>query len=167
MHFAQDRQLRPAQAIDQLASEYEKQVQNGTSGGPQQPVNGTPRMMRLQQGQPSAPGYMNSSPNVSHMSLPMQNGAMNGSPHFANINAPGMPPQMGMAMSSPAQAHMAPPMMLQHSQQGTNSSTVSADTSPQVNNKRRRSTVKMEEDGGGGEGKVKPSPRIGKKVKPS
>lgn len=60
-------------------------------------------------------------------------------------------------------------MMPQHSQQGTNSSAASANTSPQVNNKRRRSTVKMEGDDPGVDGghKVKPSPRMPKKPKPS
>merc|ERR1711977_241990 len=57
------------------------------------------------------------------------------------------------------------------SQQGTNSSGPSANTSPQVNNKRRRSTVKDEDGGGGPDGllnqqRVKPSPRMTKKAKP-
>lgn len=79
---------------------------------------------------------------------------------------------MGTHTPSPHQGNMAaPPMLPQHSQQGTNSSGPSANTSPQVNNKRRRSTVKDEDGGGGPDGllnqqRVKPSPRMTKKAKP-
>jgi len=103
------------------------------------------------------------------MNLPMQPNGMHGSPHLQGGLLPGQMPG-GMGTPSPAQTHMAaPPMMPQHSQQGTNSSAASANTSPQVNNKRRRSTVKMEGDDGGAEvgHKVKPSPRMPKKPKPS
>ncbi|KAK7569903.1 LIM-domain binding protein-domain-containing protein [Phyllosticta citricarpa] len=88
------------------------------------------------------------------------NPAVNGSPHLAGqTHTP-----------SPAQGHMqAPGLVAQHSQQGTNSSAAaSANTSPNVSNKRRRSTVKIEGDDGGGDAnganpnapKVKPSPRL-------
>lgn len=188
MHFAQDRSLRSNAAMDALTSEYERQpnMGGGTSnpqanlqGNAQLPSGGTPRMASM--GKPpnfhqsGAPGFVNSSPGMPNMNLPMQpNGAMNGSPHIGNLAAPGMPGhagQMGMmGMASPAQTNMAPPMVPQLSQQGTSSSAASANTSPQVNNKRRRSTVKAEEDGGGGgvggDAKVKPSPRLGKKAKP-
>lgn len=165
MHFSQERSLRPKDAVDALANEYQKQPDGGMTSNPMlaagnaQMVNGgTPRMMKM-----GAPGnFANSSPGMANMNLPMQaNGAMNGSPHFGNAAMP------GLQNSSPAPSHMAPPMLPQHSQQGTNSTTVSADTSPQVSNKRRRSTVKTEEEGIGNEGKVKPSPRMGKKAKPS
>ena len=86
------------------------------------------------------------SPAANHPQLP------DGSPHI----------------SSPAQA---PGMQLQQSQHGTSSSGPSANTSPNVSNKRRRpSTVKNEEEhqvNGTQVSKpgVKPSPRIGKKQK--
>lgn len=168
MHFSQDRALRPNAAVDALATEYTKPGEGNVTSNPQMMAagnapNGTPRMMKM--GAPA--GFVNSSPGMTHMNLPMQNGVMNGSPHFNHTAIPGMQGQMGMANSSPAQSHMAPPMVPQHSQQGTNSTAASADTSPQVSNKRRRSTVKAEEDGGGGDAKVKPSPRMGKKAKPS
>jgi len=68
-------------------------------------------------------------------------------------------------------------MVAQQSQQGTNTSGsqgTSANTSPNVSNKRRRSTVKLEVDDGGGHAevngsgppgatKVKASPRVGGK----
>ncbi|KAF2803482.1 uncharacterized protein BDZ99DRAFT_526411 [Mytilinidion resinicola] len=110
-------------------------------------------------GQAGGPNHQFMSPAMANLGLP---GAINGSPHLMqNSHTP-----------SPAQTHMAK----QHSQQGTNSSaTASANTSPNVSNKRRRSNVKMEtDDGGGGEvngagggQKVKASPRVGgnKRVK--
>lgn len=171
MHFSQDQALRPAAALEAILTGSERNSAAGFALNPQaamaaQMVNGAPRM---KMGQVGGPAFMGSSPGMAQMNLPMQNGGgMNGSPHFSHLAAPGMVGQMGMN-SSPASMHMAPPMMPQHSAQGTSSSAASADTSPQVNNKRRRSNVKMEEDGGGGgvEGKVKPSPRMGKKAKPS
>lgn len=72
---------------------------------------------------------------------------------------------------SPAQGNMqAPGMALQQSQQGTSSSGPSANTSPNVSNKRRRPSVKTESDdpasqANGVQAKVKPSPRIGKRQK--
>lgn len=86
------------------------------------------------------------------------------SPAAAHLNLPD-----GGMMGSPAQAHMqAPAMALQQSQQGTSSSGPSANTSPNVSNKRRRpSTVKAEAEetaqANGVQPKVKPSPRIGGK----
>lgn len=163
--FASDKQLRPDAAVEQLVAEYDKggnlqmqQQQGGMSNGVQQNAGGTPRMGNM----PGPPGFQGS-PSIQFQNLP--NG-MNGSPH---LHGGGLAPgQMGTP--SPAQNPMAaPPMVPQHSQQGTSSSAASANTSPQVNNKRRRSTVKMEGeegDGGGGQ-KVKPSPRMGKKAKPS
>jgi hypothetical protein len=98
---------------------------------------------------PRTPGMSNfpigASPAAAHLQLP------DGSPHI----------------SSPAQA---PGMQLQQSQQGTHSSGQSANTSPNVSNKRRRPSVKGEEDiqvNGTQANKagVKPSPRIGKRQK--
>ncbi|GME50420.1 uncharacterized protein LTHEOB_1534 [Neofusicoccum parvum] len=83
------------------------------------------------------------------------NPAVNGSPHLGgSTHTP-----------SPAMAHMqAPGLVAQHSQQGTNSSAAaSANTSPNVSNKRRRSTVKAEDNDahdGPPQPKVKPSPRL-------
>ena len=176
--------MRPEQALDGWIQQYE--TEGGPNGQQQQgnpqinlPPNGvpvgnrTPSMQHMQM-----PNQQFSSPNVSNLNLPMQNGIpMNGSPQIANnpgLN-PGLAPNMNMPNShspSPHQGNMAaPPMMPQHSQQGTNSSAASTNTSPNVNNKRRRSTVKMEGDEGGGEtnvaaNRVKPSPRLPKKAKP-
>ena len=157
--------MRPEQALEALVGEYD--MQPGQHGGnPQINLpNGapqgarTPSMANMQMGQ----NGQFSSPNVSHMNLPM-----NGSPHIGHPGnlAPGM-----MANShtpSPHQSNMAaPPMMPQHSAQGTNSSIASENTSPNLNNnngKRRRSTVKMEDENEAA--RVKPSPRLGKKQKP-
>ena len=97
---------------------------------------------------PRTPGMSNfpigASPATAHLQLP------DGSPHI----------------SSPAQA---PGMQLQQSQHGTSSSGPSANTSPNVSNKRRRpSTVKNEEENQvngtqANKAGVKPSPRIGGK----
>ena len=63
-------------------------------------------------------------------------------------------------------------MVAQASQQGAggNSQGVSANTSPNANNKRRRTSVKAEPDGDGppevNGTKVKQSPRVGKRQKP-
>ena len=100
-----------------------------------------------------------SSPAMAHLGLPNAQG----SPHLGGpVHTP-----------SPAQNHMAGPVAMVHqqSQQGSNlsgSQVTSANTSPNVTNKRRRaSAVKVEDDGGGpevnGANKVKPSPRIGGK----
>lgn len=184
--FAGDSNLRPSQALDQLVRTYEREQQmaqqqqqqsqqqqdaagNGGGGNPQINLpngNRTPSMGNM--AMPGQPNHF-ASPAMSNMSGPL----MNGSPHIPHI--PGLAPGgLNMPNShtpSPHQSNMAaPPMIPQHSQQGTNSSAASANTSPNVNNKRRRSTVKMEGDDGGGEGgpapRVKPSPRIGKKGKP-
>lgn len=115
-------------------------------------------------GQPGVPpNHQFMSPAMANLSLPS---AINGSPHLMqNTHTP-----------SPAQTHN---LIAQHSQQGPSSSAgASANTSPNVNNKRRRSTVKVEGDDGGGEvngtgggggPKVKQSPRVGgnKRVKAS
>jgi hypothetical protein len=104
------------------------------------------------------------SPALAHLGLPTGQG----SPHLSGpVHTP-----------SPAQNHMAGPVAMVHqqSQQGSNlsgSQVTSANTSPNVTNKRRRaSAVKQEDDGGGAEvngtgvNKVKPSPRMsGKRQK--
>jgi hypothetical protein len=129
----------------------------------------------LQPGQNIPPGQRTpglNNPNVfaspasGHLALP---GNQN-SPHLSGGGAGHTP--------SPAQTHLAGPvaMVAQQSQTGTNASGsqgTSANTSPNVTNKRRRaSAVKIEsEDGGvevngtGGGNKVKASPRVGKRQK--
>lgn len=178
MHFAQDQKMRPEQALEAWVDQYN--VQTGQPGNPQinlppdgvQMGNRTPSMQNMQM-QPNQQRNF-SSPSVANLNLPMQNG-VNGSPHIPNH--PGLQPGMMSINShtpSPHQGNMAaPPMVPQHSQQGTNSSAASANTSPNVNNKRRRSTVKDEDLGGppdAGPGpnqqRVKPSPRMTKKAKP-
>jgi hypothetical protein len=176
MHAAQEKKMRPEEALEALVAEYESQSNGQTQQGGNPHINlphgvppgaRTPGMANMQM-PPNGQQY--SSPNVSHMNLPM-----NGSPHLAN-NPGNLAPGMHMANAhtpSPHQSNMAAPMMVpQHSQQGTNSSVTSENTSPNINNnnKRRRSTVKVEGDDGGGMdqnvNRVKPSPRMSKKPKP-
>ncbi|KAK5175025.1 uncharacterized protein LTR77_000161 [Saxophila tyrrhenica] len=183
--FAGDSNLRPSQALEQLVRTYEQtnlqphQQQPQHDGNPQinLPPNGmtpgsrTPSMANMSMPGGQQPNHF-SSPALSNMSGPVMNGSPH-IPHNPNLTAPhNMPPNSHTP--SPHQSNMAaPPMLPQHSQQGTSSSAASANTSPNVGNKRRRSTVKMEGDEGSGEGggahgagRVKPSPRLGKKNKP-
>jgi hypothetical protein len=102
-------------------------------------INGAPTMNGQPGPQnPRTPSFgqfpMNASPAAAHMNLP-------GSPHVGGSPAPG---QM-----------QAPPMQMQQSQQGTNSSGPSANTSPASNKRRRPSGVKTEEDGSGA-----PTPQV-------
>ncbi|TVY87574.1 Transcriptional activator, partial [Lachnellula willkommii] len=110
---------------------------------------------------PGAQGQNPSGPRTPGMS----NFPMGASPAAAHLQLPGSPHIGG----SPAQA---PGMQLQQSQHGTSSSGPSANTSPNVTNKRRRpSAVKVEEENqvNGTQAKpgVKPSPRINKRQKPN
>ncbi len=134
--------LAPYAALDQYVATM------GANGGiPGGNVNG-PIMMQPGQRTPSMGQFpMGQSPAIANMSLP-DAGAIQGSPAQGNMQAPGM--------------------TLQRSQQGTSSSGPSANTSPNVSNKRRRPSVKPEEDNAGNQpngvqSKVKPSPRIGGK----
>ena len=179
--------MRPEPAIDALVQIYEAQGGSAAQQQPQQgnpqinlppngvpPGNRTPSMQNMQIANAQGANLFNS-PSVANLNLPMQNGVpgLNGSPHIAH-NQGLAPNNMNMPNShspSPHQTNMAAPMVPQHSQQGTNSSAASANTSPNVNNKRRRSTVKTEADDGAAEGsqganRVKPSPRMPKKAKP-
>ena len=184
MWYAQEKKLRPEQAMEALAAQYDAQP-NGQQGNPQinLPPNGVPAGQRTpSMGHMAMPqngqGGSFSSPGVSNLNLPMQANGMNGSPHMGNHPGSLAPNNMNMPNShtpSPHQGNMAAPQMVpQHSQQGTNSSVASASTSPNINNsnKRRRSTVKLEgDDSGGADGnananRVKPSPRMAKKPKP-
>ncbi|RMY96368.1 hypothetical protein D0861_00190 [Hortaea werneckii] len=177
MAFSQEKKMRPDQALEAWVEQFDAQGGGGSQqfpgGNPQiqLPPNGnrTPSMGNMALSQQGQRNF--SSPSVSNLNLPTHN-MMNGSPHIPNH--PGLQPggPMGTHTPSPHQGNMAaPPMLPQHSQQGTNSSGPSANTSPQVNNKRRRSTVKDEDGGGGPDGllnqqRVKPSPRMTKKAKP-
>ncbi|KAK3669441.1 hypothetical protein LTR78_010701 [Recurvomyces mirabilis] len=189
----QQQQIQLQQGQQQsLTPQIQFPVANGVPVGGRTPSMGNMAMPNNGQGQAQF-----ASPALSHMGLPMQNGVMGGgSPHISHQGHPGgapglQPPQppQNMALNmltqqvgpshtpSPRQGNMAAPQMLpQHSAHGTNSSQASANTSPQVSNKRRRSMVKAEEEGGGegqgqgggggAQGRVKPSPRGGKKGKP-
>lgn len=154
----QNPNLSPAEALSALVQSF----QMNSMGMQQAHLN---PQMQQHPGQ-RTPGMNGppqfASPAVGHLGLP---GAQ-GSPH---IGGPAHTP-------SPAQTHLAGPvaMAAQLSQQGTNASGsqgTSANTSPNVTNKRRRaSAVKVEGDegggmevnGGGGQ-KVKASPRVGGK----
>ena len=160
-HYSQNHDsLTPAEALSSLVNETARGTQTipagmppgsfshiGSHGGP---GHRTPGMNGAEQF---------ASPALQNLGLPPQ-----GSPH---IGGPTHTP-------SPAHMHMAGPvaMVHQHSQQGSNlsgSQGASANTSPNVTNKRRRpSGIKLEDDGGAemngaATNKVKPSPRIGGK----
>lgn len=142
--------LRPYVVLDQ----YVEGVARQQSMNPAMNPNINPNL-----GQRAASGAFSSPANNQ---IPLPDGS-----------TPGM-----MMQGSPAIGNMAaPPMQMQQSQQGS-SSGMSANTSPNVNNKRRRMSVKDEEgaqvNGTGpqgqmgavpaaGQAKVKPSPRIGGK----
>ncbi|GAB7360357.1 hypothetical protein MBLNU230_g8315t1 [Neophaeotheca triangularis] len=191
--FARDNpNMRPDQAMEALVTLYD--TQGGVMGHQQQQqqqqqqADGNPQILLPPNGMQGGPPSSNpnqrqgqfSSPSFPNTQLPNSN--INGSPHVGSNLAPGGNPNPNSGTPSPHMPLMAPPMQLQHSQQGTNSSAASANTSPQVNNnnKRRRSTVKLEGDEGGGDmgnaqgqpqggpqNRVKPSPRMGKKGKPT
>jgi len=179
---------------EQAANQQQNAGGSGQQSQPQpQPQPQNPMQMSMQrgpsqfpmgsrtpmQGQMQLPGQQtNFSPSVSHMGLPMHhlNGPMpmHGSPHIAHQQ--GLPmglaanPNLNLGQShtpSPHQSNMAaPPMIPQHSHQGTNSSAASVNTSPNAAQKRRRSQVKLEGDDGvevnGTQGsRVKASPRVG------
>lgn len=153
----QNPHLSPPDALHQLVSTFSQQ-------NPALGVNSMPPGQRT----PGVNGTNNqfASPAVGHLGIP----GVQGSPH---IGGPTHTP-------SPAQNPVAGPvaMAAQQSQQGTNTSGsqgTSANTSPNVNNKRRRaSTVKTEGDDNassmdannatqGNANKVKASPRVGGK----
>lgn len=158
-HYSQQNpHLSPAEALQQLVNSFQVNAMSM-----QQQVHFNPQMQQNPgQRTPGMNGPQFASPAVAHLGLP---GAQ-GSPH---VGGPTHTP-------SPAQNHLAGPipMAAQLSQQGTNASGsqgTSANTSPNVTNKRRRaSAVKVEgEEGGGmevngvGGQKVKASPRVGGK----
>lgn len=158
-HYSQTHEnLTPAEALNNLVHETAR-AQNAPGLSQGNFGNAGPQAMPGQR----TPGMNGSnqfaSPAMQNLGLPAQ-----GSPH---VGGPAHTP-------SPAHMHMAGPvaMVHQHSQQGSNlsgSQGASANTSPNVTNKRRRpSGIKLEEDGGAevngtSANKVKPSPRIGGK----
>ncbi|KAF1991414.1 hypothetical protein K402DRAFT_400156 [Aulographum hederae CBS 113979] len=164
MSFSQQHpDLTPSQSLNRLVANYAANpapamTQNGTN------VNPAGQMQGQVGGGNMAQNFMNMSPALQNQMLP---GQMNGSPHISNVNLNAA--NLGAAHTpSPAQTHMAAPKMAaQHSQQGTSStlSNASANTSPNINNKRRRSTVKEEDGEPNGTAKVKASPRIGNNAK--
>lgn len=97
------------------------------------------------------------SPAFSHLGLPQAQGS----------------PHMGGPNQTPSPAHNAQggvQMVHQMSAQGSNmsgSQGASTNTSPNVSNKRRRASVIKDEENQaqGGDGKTKPSPRVGKRQK--
>lgn len=149
--------LRPQEALEKLLQELRDPANLGI-----QP-NTNPALQQMPAGQ-RTPGFNGpnafASPAMAHLGLPQQ-----GSPH---VGAGHTPSPHASAMPGPvAMAH-------QQSQQGSNlsgSQGTSANTSPNVTNKKRRaSAVKLEgEDGNaevngvGGAHKVKASPRVGGK----
>jgi hypothetical protein len=187
MTYSQEHNMRSEKAIEALAGQYDLASSGNdvvTPGQMQQQANGmpvgnrTPGMANRQMLPNGMPAFA-ASPAMSHLNLPMQPNGMNGSPHLGNH--PGLQGNM-MGNSHTPSPHLsnmaAPPMIPQHSAQGTNSSTASANTSPNAtsnnqanntSNKRRRSTVKHEGDDVPetvGNAKVKPSPRMTKKQRP-
>jgi hypothetical protein len=174
--------LNVPQALDSLVHEYQINQNQMPQFSPMPSQQSQMLLQQMQQqakGMPNGPmmaqrqgseGFMNMSPAMQAGMLPGNMGNMaNGSPHLSSgpnpmvLNAGNL---IGNAnLSSPAQAHMAPPMVTQHSQQGN---AVSSNSSPNVTAKRRRSTaagIKGEDhDGvevnGAGTAKVKPSPRM-------
>lgn len=136
--------LAPYIALDSYVANIQMNNAGAIAGNPNgvmQPGQRTPSMGQFPMGQ---------SPAAAHLNLPDNNSMIGG---------------------SPAQGHMqAPSMALQQSQQGTSSSGPSANTSPNVSNKRRRASVKAEGEEGAGQpngvqNKIKPSPRLGKRQK--
>jgi len=157
--------------IPQLAAQQQFLQQNPQMSlppnGVQPPGSRTPNqpMPARPPGMPES--FANMSPAMQSSLLPGV--AANGSPHITGPS--GLNPALGQTHTpSPAQAHMAPPMVPQASQAGSTASGsgVSQNTSPNQSNKRRRSAVagmKAEDDGevngtSGGQSKVKPSPRL-------
>lgn len=154
--------LTPAEALNSLVLETAR-AQNPVGALPSGGFNNAGPAGVAGQRTPGLSGPNQfASPAMQNLGLPAQ-----GSPR---IGGPAHTP-------SPANMHMAGPvaMVHQHSQQGSNlsgSQGASANTSPNMTNKRRRaSAIKLEEDGGhevnGVAGnKVKPSPRLsGKRQK--
>lgn len=173
-------QQNPGMQAQQQFQQNQMQMNMQRAGnGPFPMGNRTPMQPHMQ----LPPGQQaNFSPAMSQMGIPMNhlNGPMpmNGSPHIAHQQGlpGGLMPNHNLNLGpthtpSPHQSNMAaPPMIPQHSQQGTNSSAASANTSPNTAQKRRRSQVKAESDDigdGNGGPRVKASPRVGgnKKVK--
>lgn len=146
MNFAQvNPNLSAQEALRQLVQTYQTNANNSMMNNVQAQFN---------HGMQSGAGTPNATFNGSQQFA---------SPAGAHLGLPNTASPASMNMSPAMQAHG-----LQHNAGG--SSGASANTSPNVTNKRRRaSQVKMEADGDAPEAngpRVKQSPRVGKKVKP-
>lgn len=153
--------IRPQDALEKMVSEHAHRVSQ-MAGMAQASVNAPMAQAMSGQRTPGLNGPNQfASPALAHLGLPNTQG----SPHMGGpVHTP-----------SPAQNHIAGPVAMVHqqSQQGSNlsgSQVTSANTSPNVTNKRRRaSAVKVEDENGSAEvngttgNKVKPSPRLGGK----
>lgn len=163
-HYSiQNPHLSPPEALQQLVSTFPQNAGIGYGQGyplPQQP--GTQRSQSING---PVPAHF-ASPASMHLGLP---GAQ-GSPHLGGPAHTPSPAQNSMQIGGSV------PMAPQQSQPGTNTSGsqgTSANTSPNVNNKRRRSTVKLEDESSATAdvngsnapptSKVKASPRVGGK----
>jgi hypothetical protein len=192
MYFSQDNpDLSVPNAMKELVKSYRPNMQTPMNAqqmaAQQQFLQQNPQLNMAPNsvGQPPGsrtPAAMHTRTPGVNMSPAMPNGrlpvAANGSPHMSGPS--GLNPGANLVQThtpSPAQPHMAPPMVPQASQAGSaaSGSGMSQNTSPNQGNKRRRSAVQMkaEDDGGGGEingtsggGQVKkaaPTPRMGNK----
>jgi hypothetical protein len=153
--------ITPREALEQMVRENATKALQMSSQMAMAQGNLNPSMQMPGQRTPGLNGPNQfASPALAHLGLPPGQG----SPHLGGpVHTP-----------SPAQNHLAGPVAMVHqqSQQGSNlsgSQVTSANTSPNVTNKRRRTSVKVEDDGGGpevngaGANKVKPSPKVGGK----
>lgn len=181
LYSQQNPQLSPSDALIQLVASFQS--------GSQQQANLNMQQHPLNQALQPAPGQRTpglngpmashfASPAAAHLNLP--NNTASGSPATLHNMSPAMQNHSLIPnhnpVPGPPQAPTSVGMMAQPSHQGTTTSAgtasqgTSANTSPNVTNKRRRGTsVKVEGDEGGGPEvngivpKVKASPRVGGK----
>lgn len=179
----QHSQLGPFDALDQLVANFHaSSATNQQLVGPAAGMNLAKGAVAQAQMMAHPPGVRTPGVMPNNVAAAGQQFPFSASPAATHLGLPGSP-HIG-SQPSPAQSSntmQAPSLVAQHSQQGTNSSQgTSANTSPNVPNKRRRpSGVKVDVDDGGAGGaavpgaqvevngtnasKVKPSPRIGGK----
>ncbi|KAI4125054.1 MAG: hypothetical protein LQ347_005504, partial [Umbilicaria vellea] len=162
LYSQQNPQLSPSDALNQLVASFQSGSQQQASFNMQQhPLN--PALQPAPgQRTPGLNGPMAShfaSPAAAHLNLP--NNTASGSPATIHNMSPAMQNHSLIPnhnqMPGPPQAPTSVGMMAQPSHQGTNTSAgtasqgTSANTSPNVTNKRRRgNSVKVEGDDGGG-----------------
>src|ERR1700739_383918 len=135
--------ITPREALEQMVRENAARALQRSSQMAMAQGNLNPSLQSPGQRTPGLNGPNQfASPALAHLGLPPGQG----SPHLGGpVHTP-----------SPAQNHLAGPVAMVHqqSQQGSNlsgSQVTSANTSPNVTNKRRRTSVKVEDDGGGPE----------------